>query len=101
MSAPFASIESMINTGVTATLTNAVATFNGGPAFGVVFDRASSEAFDSGAMTGARFTASFCAASAHGLVEGSSLTVNTVAYRVASGVEPDAGGWVTVDLIPG
>jgi hypothetical protein len=34
------------------------------------------------------------------MVEGSSLSVNGITYRVASGVEPDAGGWVTVELIP-
>ena len=90
----------MINAGVSATLTNAVATFSGHPPFGVVFDRASADGFDSGAVTGANFSASFCAANAPGMVEGSSLSVNGITYRVASGVEPDAGGWVTVDLIP-
>ncbi|RYE43841.1 MAG: hypothetical protein EOP24_26740 [Hyphomicrobiales bacterium] len=98
--APFASVEARLNSAVQARLSNAVAVHQDGQPFGVVFERAMADGFDSGAVTGAQYSASFCAANTPELVEGGTLVISGARYRVASGVEPDAGGWVTVELLP-
>ena len=40
------------------------------------------------------------AANAPGLVEGGELVIDGTAYVVAPGVQPDAGGWVTLSVYP-
>lgn len=42
---PFAGVEALSNQSVGACLANAVATYNGGPAFGVLFTRAGDDPF--------------------------------------------------------
>ena len=38
--APFAAVDALINQGVSQTLANATASWQGGPSFGVIFNRA-------------------------------------------------------------
>lgn len=94
--APFAALESRLNGAVQKRLANATAVHNGGDPFGVLFDRTPADPFGSGAVDATRYDASFVAASAPGLKEGSELEINGIAYIVDTGPQPDAGGWVTV-----
>lgn len=98
--APFAALESRINSAVQRRLANATATHQSGAPFGVLFDRAPSDPFGNGAVDAATCTAAFCLANAPGLVEGGELVIDGVAYAVASGVQPDAGGWVSLAVYP-
>lgn len=98
--APFASAMHMLNASVPAVLANATATYQGGAPFGVLFDRTPADPFGNGAVDSAACTASFVAVNAPGLAEGSTLVIDGVNYTVASGVQPDAGGWVTVTVYP-
>lgn len=90
----------MLATSVPGTLANATATHNGGTPFGVLFDRAGADPFGNGAVDAARCTVAFCLANAPGLAEGGELVIDGVAYIVASGVQPDAGGWVSLTVYP-
>lgn len=98
--APFADAMRMLNASVPAVLVNATATHNSGTPFGVLFDRAPADPFGTGAVDAAGYSASFVAANAPGLAEGGTLVIDGVAYTVASGVQPDAGGWVTLSIYP-
>lgn len=89
-----------INGAVMRAHANATATHNSGAPFGVLFDRAPADPFGNGAVDSAACTASFVAANAPGLAEGSTLVIDGVVYTVASGVQPDAGGWVTLSVYP-
>ena len=89
-----------INGAVTRAHANATATHNGGAPFGVLFDRAPADPFGNGAVDAVACTAAFCLANAPGLVEGGELVIDGTAYVVASGVQPDAGGWVTLSVYP-
>lgn len=97
--APFALVEQATNAAVQAMLANATATHNGSAPFGVLFDRAPADPLG-GAVDAAACTAAFCIANAPGLVEGGELVIDGTAYVVASGVQPDAGGWVSLTLYP-
>ncbi len=97
--APFAALESRLNSAVQRRLANATATHNGGAPFGVLFDRNPTEPFG-GAASAAELVCAFDLASAPGLVEGGVLVINGVAHVVASSVEPDASGWVSVTVYP-
>ena len=97
--APFAATDDMLNLSVSSALANATATHNGGAAFGLLLDRTPTDPFG-GAASAAQLQASFCAANAPGLVEGGELVINGVAHIVASGVQPDAGGWVSLAVYP-
>lgn len=95
---PFAAIEQSINVGVAGHLSNAVAEY-AGQRFGVIFNRAAADGFGQ-TMDAASHT---CECSAHylpALVQGSELLIDDVAYVVASGVQPDASGWVALTLYP-
>lgn len=98
--APFADAMRMLNASVPAVLVNAMATHNSGTPFGVLFDRAPADPFGTGAVDATGYSASFVAANAPGLAEGGTLVIDGVAYTVASGVQPDAGGWVTLSIYP-
>ena len=98
--APFAALESRLNGAVQKRLANATAVHNGGASFGVLFDRAPADPFGNGAVDSAACTVAFCVANAPGLAEGSTLVIDGAAYVVASGVQPDAGGWVTLSVYP-
>lgn len=98
--APFAALESRLNSAVQKRLANATATYQGGAPFGVLFDRTPADPFGNGAVDSAGYSAAFVAANAPGLAEGGTLVIDGVNYTVASGVQPDAGGWVTVTVYP-
>lgn len=98
--APFAALESRLNSAVQKRLANATAVHNGGAPFGVLFDRSPADPFGNGAVDAAACTAAFCLVNALGLVEGGELVIDGTAYVVASGVQPDAGGWVTLTVYP-
>lgn len=98
--APFAALESRLNGAVQKRLSNATATYNGGTPFGVLFDRSPADPFGTGAVDAAAYSVSFMAANAPGLAEGGELVINGTAYIVASGVQPDAGGWVSLTVYP-
>ena len=96
MSTPFARIEARVNEVVSRRLSNAIAVFNGGEPFRVIFDREQHEALDSIGVYVS--TCSLCLASAPGLEQDSVLRIDGVAYTVASPIEPDSSGWATLQL---
>ncbi len=96
---PFAGAEALINQSVGACLANAVAIYNGGPAFGVLFTRAGDDPFD-GALDVASHACSFDLANAPGLATKHELVIDSVVYIVSGPVQPDASGWVRVTLYP-
>lgn len=98
--APFAALESRLNSAVQRRLANATAVYNGGTPFGVLFDRAAADPFGNGAVDAAACTVAFDIARAPGLVEGGELVIDGEPYIVASGVQPDAGGWVSLAVYP-
>lgn len=98
--APFAALESRVNRAVSQRLANAVAVYQGGVPFGVLFDRAGADPMGAGEFDAASHSCSFCIANAPGLCEGAELDIDGVTYRVAGGVQPDAGGWVSVSIYP-
>lgn len=97
---PFAQSVADLNAEVGGMLANATATHQGGAPFGVLFDRAAADLFGNGAVDAATCTAAFCLANAPGLVEGGELVIDGEPYIVASGVQPDAGGWVSLAVYP-
>lgn len=97
---PFAQIEQDINAGVSGLLANAIATYQGGAPFGVLLDRAAADPFGAGAVDATAYTAAFDLAHAPGLAEGGELVIDGAAYSVASGVQPDASGWVSLVVYP-
>lgn len=98
--APFAALESRLNGAVQKRLANATAVHNGGAPFGVLFGRTPADPFGTGAVDSARHDVSFVAANAPGLAEGGTLVIDGAAYIVATSVQPDAGGWVTLSVYP-
>ncbi|MDP4074204.1 hypothetical protein [Acidovorax sp. A1169] len=96
---PFAALEARVNSTVQARLSNAIAVYQGGAEFGVIFERAVADPL-TGAVDTAQHTCSFCIANTPGLHEGSELVINGTTYVVATGVQPDAGGWVDLDIYP-
>lgn len=97
--APFAAIELRLNRAVQARLANASAVYQGGEAFGVLFDRTAQAPFGE-ALDAAQPSAAFCIANTPGLTQGSELAIDGVVHIVAGQVQPDAGGWVVVDVYP-
>lgn len=98
--APFAALESRMNSAVQRRLANATAVHNGGAPFGVLFDRSPADPFGAGTVDSARYDVAFVAANAPGLAEGAEMTINGTVYIVATGVQPDAGGWVNLSVYP-
>lgn len=97
---PFQDLEQRVNRAVSQHLSNAVAVYQGGEPFGVLFDRAGADPMGAGEFDAASHSCSFCIANAPGLCEGAELEIDGIAYRVAGGVQPDAGGWVSVSIYP-
>lgn len=93
-------MEQSINASVQTMLANAVAVYQGGTPFGVLFDRAGADPMGAGEFDAASHSCGFCIANAPGLCEGAELEIDGIAYRVAGGVQPDAGGWVSVSIYP-
>jgi hypothetical protein len=97
--APFAALESRLNSAVVQRLANATAVYKGGAPFGVLFERTPADPFG-GAASAAQPACGFMLASAPDLCEGEVLMIDGTPYVVASGVQPDAGGWVNLNLYP-
>lgn len=82
---------------VARSLANATAVWQGRePGFGVVFEREPHDALSLAA--GYSPTCSFCIANAPGLEQGGVLVIDGNAFQVTEPVEPDAAGWVTLQL---
>lgn len=97
--APFAALEARVNRAVQQRLANAVAVYQGGEPFGVLFDRAASDPFG-GAVDAAALTVAYCVANTPGIQEGSELLIDGAAHTVTGQVQPDAGGWVVLSVYP-
>lgn len=97
--APFAALESRVNRAVQSRLANAVAVYQGGEPFGVLFSRAASDPFG-GAVDAAGLTVAYCVANTPGIQEGSELLIDGAAHTVTGQVQPDAGGWVVLSVYP-
>lgn len=97
--APFAALESRLNSAVQRRLANATAVHQGGEPFGVLFNRASADPFG-GAVDTAELTVAYCIANTPGIAEGGELAINGVAHIVTGQVQPDAGGWVVLSVYP-
>ncbi|EPD40856.1 MULTISPECIES: hypothetical protein [Delftia] len=99
--APFAGLEAQISAGVQSLLPNAVAIWNGGPAFGVIFDQGLDDSYMPDTVSASRLTVAMCVANAPGIAEGErGLVVDGEPYIVTSPVIPDAGGWATFAVMP-
>lgn len=100
MAAPFAARMQRINAAVQRHLANAVATHQGGQPFGVLLEHRQTGVFggDGDVLDSAVITCAFDARHAPGLSEGNELVINGVLHRVGGGVQPDASGWVVVEV---
>lgn len=97
--APFAERAARVNAVVQRHLANALATFNGGQPFPVLFDRQGTQPFGE-AVDAVSARAGFELRHAPGLVRGSVLVIGGASYRLDSDAEPDATGWVEVSMFP-
>ena len=95
---PFAALEARVNSTVQARLSNAIAVYQGGAAFGVIFDTEASNVFGGEAVDIASCTVGFCVVNTPGITAGSELVIGGVAYEVTGPVQPDAGGWVNLTV---
>lgn len=95
--APFAALEDRVNRAVQHRIANATATYQGGEAFGVIYDRAGADPYD-GAVDAAALSVAYCVANTPGVREGSELVIDGVRHTVAGPVQPDAGGWVVLKV---
>lgn len=86
---------------VTRHLSNAAATWRGGMPFGVIFAQRNGDEWVLGSpISAVRCSVSLLAHLCPGIADGESgLTVDGVAYRVASPVVPDASGWAKLDVV--
>ncbi|WP_371435932.1 hypothetical protein [Polaromonas sp.] len=99
--APFAAAQSRLGAAVQQRLSNAIATWQGGFEFGVLFD-SEDEDYMPETVSAVRLTVSMCVANAPGIAEGEhGLVVDGQPYIVSSAVIPDAGGWATFSVMPG
>lgn len=95
--APFAAVNALINQGVSTHLADAVCVIDGGQPFGVIFNRQPKDALD--IYGGYAPTLSFALANAPAVGQGSAVVVEGVgSFEVVQPVEPDATGWVTLQL---
>jgi hypothetical protein len=99
MPAPFAALEARLNGAVEQRLTNVQAVFGGGEPFGAIFTREVGDAFG-GVVDAPRLTLGFLRSRAPALVNGSEILVDGVAHVVDSPVQPDASGWLTINVYP-
>lgn len=97
--APFAALESRVNSVVQRRLANAVAVYQGGDTFGVLLDRSKADPFGA-AVDMAALGVAFCVANTPGIAEGSELVIDGIAHVVTGPVQPDAGGWVELSVYP-
>lgn len=75
---------------------NAVCVFEGSDPFGVIFDRTPKDSL--GFVGGRALACSFSISKAPGLIQGGKLVIDGVAFEVVEPVEPDASGWVKLQL---
>lgn len=94
--APFAQVDALLNIGVQSVLANSVATWQGGDPFGVIFACGQKSAF--GDVAVGEVVCSLPLACAPGLAQGDELVIDGVPYEVAAPVQPDASGWVALQL---
>ena len=94
MSTPFAAIESLVNQRALGMLANAMADF-GGAAVQGVFDARPALAFDQVQVSNPQFRC--LSALVPSVGEGDAVTINAVAYTVAS-IEHDATGMARIEL---
>lgn len=92
----FAIAQARLNAAVQRRLANAVAVWRGGEPFGVLLDCGTRDVFDE--VAAGAITCSLPLASAPGLAQGGELVIDGVAYEVAAPVQPDASGWVALQL---
>lgn len=98
--APFAQVDALINQGVSQTLANATASWQGGQSFGVIFNRAPVEGFLGDSITAERQTVAMCIANAPGIAEGSTgLLIGGQPCQITGPVVADASGWVTFPIV--
>lgn len=95
--APFSRSEQRVNRAVQARLSNAMCCVDGGLPFPVLFEREPKGAL--GVFAGYAPSVSFALHSAPAVSQRSQIEVQGVAvYEVTESVEPDASGWVTLQL---
>lgn len=97
--APFASFVAGANTSVQEHLTNAEASYQGGPAFGVLFDHAAADPFGD-AYDGAAMQVSYSIHHTPGIAQGDVLLLDGVPHVVTGQVQPDFSGWVVLTVYP-
>lgn len=97
--APFAGVDALINQSVGQLLSNAVAVYESGAPFGVLFDRAAADPF-SGAVDSSTMTVAYDIAKTPGVQEGSEMLINDLPHIVRGPVQPDASGWVVLSVYP-
>lgn len=98
--APFAQVDALINQGISQTLANATASWQGGQSFGVIFNRAPVEGFLGDAITAERQTVAMCVANAPGIAEGSTgLLIGGQPCQITGPVVADASGWATFPIV--
>ena len=99
-STTFAALEARINAGCTQHLANATASYNGGPEFGVLFERGVSDAPFGEVVDAATHQASYQASHTPGISAGHELLIDGTAYTVSGPVQPDSSGWLDLTLYP-
>lgn len=93
----FARLQQRVNRAVQTRLSDAMCSVDGGPAFAALFDRQPKDALD--IYGGYAPTLSFALANAPAVGQGSAVVVEGVgSFEVVQPVEPDATGWVTLQL---
>lgn len=98
--APFAAVDALINQGVSQTLANATASWQGGQSFGVIFNRTPLDGYLDHAVTTDRQTVAMCVANAPGIAEGStSLLIGGQPCQITGPVVADASGWATFPIV--
>ena len=98
--APFAAVDALINQGISQTLANALASWQGGQCFGVLFNRAPLEGYLDNAVTTDRQTVAMCVANAPGIAEGSlDLVIDGQPCQVTGAVTADASGWAAFPIV--
>ena len=98
--APFAAVDALINQGVSQTLANATASWQGGTSFGVIFNRAPLDGYLDHAVTTDRQTVAMCVANAPGIAEGStSLLIGGQPCQITGPVVADASGWAVFPIV--
>lgn len=99
--APFAALESRLNSAVQRLLANATATHQGGEPFGVLLSREGQQPWGGDTVDAAQVTLGMPAAQVADIAEGGELVINgATTYVVTGPVQPDETGWLTVAVYP-